>query len=226
VKPYALPADARITVSFVDDLEMRGLNKRFRHMDRTTDVLSFGQAIAPAKGERAVKRLARDADGALKRRTIVIECEHRISDEADVKDWAGKLVDEEAEAIMADLIACRQGYLQEGKLYIPEQLIANRGAYFDQGDKIAIFFSEECEADADFKVLKHEVYARDKDGVRAAGCKPLGRTWFYARVEAHGVSQKYSITPDLKRMEAGCGAPKGGVYVGMKLVELEHSTSF
>jgi probable rRNA maturation factor len=72
VRPYALPADARITVAFVGDPEMRGLNKRYRKKDRTTDVLSFGQAVGRAKGERAVQKLARDADGELDVGDIVI----------------------------------------------------------------------------------------------------------------------------------------------------------
>jgi probable rRNA maturation factor len=72
VKPYALPADARITVAFVTDPEMRDLNKRYRRKDRTTDVLSFGQTVGRAKGERAVKKLARDADGELDVGDIVI----------------------------------------------------------------------------------------------------------------------------------------------------------
>lgn len=72
VKPYALPADARITVAFISDEDMRGLNQRYRKKDRTTDVLSFGQAVGRAKGERAVKKLARDADGELDVGDIVI----------------------------------------------------------------------------------------------------------------------------------------------------------
>jgi len=72
VKPYALPADARITVAFVDDEAMRALNKRYRRKDRTTDVLSFGQAIGRAKGEMAVRKLTRDADGELDVGDIVI----------------------------------------------------------------------------------------------------------------------------------------------------------
>lgn len=65
VKPYALPADARITVAFIDDGEMRTLNRRYRKTDKTTDVLSFGQAVGRAKGEKAVKKLQRDEDGEL-----------------------------------------------------------------------------------------------------------------------------------------------------------------
>jgi probable rRNA maturation factor len=72
VKPYGLPSDARITVAFVDDDEMRRLNKRFRRKDRTTDVLSFGQAVGRTKGERAVRKLARDPDGELDVGDIVI----------------------------------------------------------------------------------------------------------------------------------------------------------
>ena len=72
MKPYALPADARITVAFVTDPEMRELNRTYRRKDRTTDVLSFGQTVGRAKGERAVKKLARDADGELDVGDIVI----------------------------------------------------------------------------------------------------------------------------------------------------------
>jgi probable rRNA maturation factor len=72
VKPYALPADARMTVAFVDDDAMRALNKRYRRKDRTTDVLSFGQPVGRAKGEKAVRKLTRDADGELEVGDIVI----------------------------------------------------------------------------------------------------------------------------------------------------------
>lgn len=65
VKPYALPGDARITVAFIDDGEMRTLNRRYRTKDTTTDVLSFGQAVGRAKGEQAVQKLRRDEDGDL-----------------------------------------------------------------------------------------------------------------------------------------------------------------
>ena len=70
--PYRLPPDARITVAFVADDEMRALNKRYRKRDATTDVLSFGQPIGRAKGGLAVTRLARDADGELDVGDIVI----------------------------------------------------------------------------------------------------------------------------------------------------------
>jgi len=68
-----LPPDARITVAFIDDEEMRALNKRYRNSDKTTDVLSFGQPVARAKGAAAVSRLTRDADGDLEVGDI-IEC--------------------------------------------------------------------------------------------------------------------------------------------------------
>jgi len=70
--PYRLPRDARITVAFVADDEMRALNKRYRKRDATTDVLSFGQPIGRAKGERAAMKLVRDADGTLDVGDVVI----------------------------------------------------------------------------------------------------------------------------------------------------------
>ena len=45
VRPYRLPRDAEVQVAFVSDADMRAMNKRFRRIDRTTDVLSFGEAI-------------------------------------------------------------------------------------------------------------------------------------------------------------------------------------
>ena len=72
VEPYGLPADARLTVAFVDDDRMRELNRRYRRTDRTTDVLSFGQPVGRTKGETAVRKLARDADGGLDVGDVVI----------------------------------------------------------------------------------------------------------------------------------------------------------
>src|SRR5256885_6147288 len=54
VRPYGLPRDAVVQVAFVSDAQMRALNKRFRRIDKTTDVLSFGEAIpARDRGVRA-----------------------------------------------------------------------------------------------------------------------------------------------------------------------------
>src|SRR5712692_10479357 len=66
LRPLGLPADARLALSFVDDAEMRTLNRRHRRIDHTTDVLSFSQALPRgAKGPAAVAHLKRDVDGAL-----------------------------------------------------------------------------------------------------------------------------------------------------------------
>ena len=59
-------------MAFISDADMRDLNLRYRKKDRTTDVLSFGQAVGRAKGALAVRKLARDADGALDVGDIVI----------------------------------------------------------------------------------------------------------------------------------------------------------
>ena len=56
VRPYPLPRDAELQVAFVSDDEMRALNKRFRRIDKTTDVLSFGEKI-PAR-DRGAKAIA------------------------------------------------------------------------------------------------------------------------------------------------------------------------
>jgi len=55
VRPYRLPRDAEVQVAFISDEDMRALNKRFRRIDRTTDVLSFGEAVpARDRGARAI----------------------------------------------------------------------------------------------------------------------------------------------------------------------------
>jgi probable rRNA maturation factor len=60
VRRYGLPRDAQVQVAFISDAEMRALNKRFRRIDKTTDVLSFGEAIpARDRGARAVAHVER-----------------------------------------------------------------------------------------------------------------------------------------------------------------------
>ncbi len=57
-RPYGLPRDAEVHVAFVSDAEMRALNKRFRRIDKTTDVLSFGEAIpARDRGSGAIAHI-------------------------------------------------------------------------------------------------------------------------------------------------------------------------
>jgi probable rRNA maturation factor len=58
VRPFRLPPDAEVDVAFVSDAQMRALNKRFRGIDKTTDVLSFGEAIpARDRGARAIAHI-------------------------------------------------------------------------------------------------------------------------------------------------------------------------
>lgn len=52
---------------------MRELNRRYRGIDRTTDVLAFGQALPRgARDALAATRLAKDADGRLRIGDVVI----------------------------------------------------------------------------------------------------------------------------------------------------------
>lgn len=74
--PYGLPRDAAVTVAYVDDAAMRELNRRHRGTDRTTDVLSFGQALpAGTTGADAAAALEREPDGSLHVGDIVISVE-------------------------------------------------------------------------------------------------------------------------------------------------------
>jgi probable rRNA maturation factor len=73
LRPYGVTRDAELVLAFVDDAGMRELNRRYRRKDRTTDVLSFGQALRHgAKGTRAAALLQREADGTLELGDVVI----------------------------------------------------------------------------------------------------------------------------------------------------------
>ncbi|MBI3521804.1 MAG: rRNA maturation RNase YbeY [Chloroflexi bacterium] len=73
LKPYGVPARAHVGLAFIDDARMRELNRRHRHKDRTTDVLSFGQALPRrAKGATAARALRPEVDGSLDLGDIVI----------------------------------------------------------------------------------------------------------------------------------------------------------
>ncbi len=73
LRPYHLPAGARVGLAFVDDFLMKELNTRHRQKPRTTDVLSFGQSLPRgAKGGSAVRALVRELDGELEVGDIVI----------------------------------------------------------------------------------------------------------------------------------------------------------
>lgn len=72
-RPYRLPRGTAVTLAFVDDAEMRALNARFRGMDRTTDVLSFGERFAAGeRGSIAASRLVASADGTIELGDVVI----------------------------------------------------------------------------------------------------------------------------------------------------------
>lgn len=73
LRRFRVPAGAALTLAFVDDETMRDLNGHHRGKWRTTDVLSFGQALPEgAKGAEAVAALRPDPDGTLDLGDIVI----------------------------------------------------------------------------------------------------------------------------------------------------------
>ena len=47
LKNLSLPPESELSISFTDDPRMRGLNRFWRNIDRTTDVLSFPQRGGP-----------------------------------------------------------------------------------------------------------------------------------------------------------------------------------
>ena len=72
-RPYRVPGTAEVTLAFIDDGEMRALNKRYRGKDRTTDVLSFGDALPEGvRGRDATALLRPSPDGAIELGDVVI----------------------------------------------------------------------------------------------------------------------------------------------------------
>lgn len=72
-RPHDVPAGAVVTLAFVDDAEMRALNRRYRRADRTTDVLSFGEGWpAGVRGAQAARRLRPDEDGVVRVGDVVV----------------------------------------------------------------------------------------------------------------------------------------------------------
>ncbi len=72
-RPYRVPAGTVVTLAFVDDDQMRELNRRYRRKDRTTDVLSFGERVPfRERGAPAARRLRPDPDGVKRLGDVVI----------------------------------------------------------------------------------------------------------------------------------------------------------
>lgn len=72
-KPYGLPAGTGVTLVVVDDAAMRALNRTYRRIDKTTDVLSFGDSLPPGvSGRAAAARLGAGPDGVIALGDIVI----------------------------------------------------------------------------------------------------------------------------------------------------------
>jgi probable rRNA maturation factor len=73
VRTYRVPGIAEVALAFVDDADMRALNKRYRGKDKTTDVLSFGETLPhDVRGRDAAALLRPSPDGAIELGDVVI----------------------------------------------------------------------------------------------------------------------------------------------------------
>ena len=76
LRPLRLPRASEVSLAFVDDAAMRALNRRHREVNRTTDVLSFGQRLpAGIRGPEAAAHLTPDRDGVFRLGDVVISPE-------------------------------------------------------------------------------------------------------------------------------------------------------
>lgn len=73
LRPLRLPRESEIALAFVNDSQMRELNRRHRRIGQTTDVLSFGQRLPRGvRGAGARPHLDEDPDGVIRVGDIVI----------------------------------------------------------------------------------------------------------------------------------------------------------
>jgi rRNA maturation RNase YbeY len=71
-RTFSVPA-FEVTLAFVDDDQMRELNGRYRGKDRTTDVLSFGEALpSGVRGHEALSHIAAGPDGVASLGDVVV----------------------------------------------------------------------------------------------------------------------------------------------------------
>ncbi len=141
----------------------------------------------------------RDPDGALRRRTIIFECERSISEAEQKRGYAEALFRAEGPAILAWILDARKDYLREGRLIIPPSVLANRDTYFDSEDKLLQFVNEQCVLGAELTVSKQRFYEAYRSWCKDGSQYPEGRNAVYEKLRTHKKLDQLGVKLDKKR---------------------------
>lgn len=144
----------------------------------------------------------RDADGAIRRRLYIFECEIPVPKDMDVRRYSDLLLREEGPYILAYLLDARADYLKNG-LYLPARMAASRDAYFDQQDRILSFANERCNFGANLLVPKERLYMAYRPWCIEAGLQPESKLEFYRRLEQHEGLKKLAVEIGKFRLSPG-----------------------
>jgi len=158
----------------------------------------------------------RDADGAIRRRLYIVECEIPVPKDMDIRRYSEVLLREEGPYILAWLLDARADYLRNG-LYLPARMAANREAYFDLQDKILGFVLERCTLGAGLMEKRDEFYLAYRAWCLEAGLQPESKPEFYRKLEQHVGLRKLGVEMGRKRLEPGRDNLQQRVVLGLSL---------
>jgi phage/plasmid-associated DNA primase len=140
----------------------------------------------------------RDPDGALRRRTIIFECERSISEAEQKRGYAEALFRDEGPAILASILEARKDYLRESRFIIPLSVLANRDTYFDSEDKLLQFVNEQCMFGAELMVSKQRFYEAYRSWCKDGSQYPEGRNSVYEKLRTHKKLDQLGVKLDKK----------------------------
>ena len=155
-----------------------------------------------------------DADGAIRRRLYIFECEIPVPKDVDIRRYSEFLLREEGPYILAWLLEARADYLKDG-LYLPARMAANRDAYFDMQDKLLGFAQERCSFGAELMVSREVMYLAYRAWCIEAGLHPESKPEFYRMLENHDGLHKLGVETKQKRLEPGRATPPTRVVTGI-----------
>jgi putative DNA primase/helicase len=157
-----------------------------------------------------------DADGAIRRRLYIFECEIPVPKDMDIRRYSEVVLREEGPYILAWLLEARADYLKQG-LYLPPRMAASRDAYFDMQDKILGFANERCSFGAELMEPREAVYLAYRAWCLEAGLQPESKPEFYRRLEQHVGLRKLGVEMARKRLEPGRDNLQQRVVLGLSL---------
>ena len=161
-------------------------------------------------------------DPGLQRRMLLLEPRIPVPTEEDRPGWADYVFKEEGAGIFGKALAYRQAYIKSPRLIVPQSVARRVNESFLAGDTFWQFIQENCVFGPGLKVVGQELfdaYRRWHDKV-LVGRYPMGRTSFYAMVEAHSELQKLGVKKaklDVGRSTVGQSRERAHGFTGIAL---------